>query len=61
MPTVDVRLVDVVKRYGEAVAVDHINLEVQTGEFFTLLGPIRLREDHDPADDRRLRGSRPRG
>ncbi len=39
MPAVDVRLVDVVKRYGEAVAVDHINLEVQTGEFFALLGP----------------------
>ena len=39
MPTVDVRLVDVVKRYGEAVAVDHINLEVQAGEFFSLLGP----------------------
>jgi spermidine/putrescine transport system ATP-binding protein len=36
---VDVRLVDVVKRYGESVAVDHINLEVQTGEFFSLLGP----------------------
>ena len=36
---VDVRLVDVVKRYGDAVAVDHINLEVQTGEFFSLLGP----------------------
>ncbi len=39
MPAVDVRLVDVVKRYGDAVAVDHINLEVQTGEFFSLLGP----------------------
>ena len=39
MPAVDVRLVDVVKRYGDAVAVDHINLEVQSGEFFTLLGP----------------------
>ncbi len=39
MPAVDVRLVDVVKRYGDALAVDHINLEVQTGEFFTLLGP----------------------
>ncbi len=36
---VDVKLVDVVKRYGEAVAVDHINLEVETGEFFSLLGP----------------------
>ena len=39
MPTIDVKLVDVVKRYGEAVAVDHISLEVQTGEFFSLLGP----------------------
>ena len=36
---VDVRLVDVVKRFGETVAVDHIDLEVQDGEFFSLLGP----------------------
>ena len=39
MPEVDVRLVDVVKRFGDAAAVDHINLEVQDGEFFSLLGP----------------------
>ncbi len=39
MPAVDVRLVDVVKRFGEMVAVDHIDLEVQDGEFFSLLGP----------------------
>jgi spermidine/putrescine transport system ATP-binding protein len=39
VPTVDVRLVDVVKKFGEAVAVDHINLEVLDGEFFSLLGP----------------------
>ncbi len=39
MPAVDVRLVDVVKRYGDVLVVDHINLEVQSGEFFTLLGP----------------------
>lgn len=39
MPTVDVKLVDVVKRFGDAVAVDHINLEVMDGEFFSLLGP----------------------
>ena len=37
--TVDVRLVDVVKRFGETVAVDHIDLEVLDGEFFSLLGP----------------------
>jgi spermidine/putrescine transport system ATP-binding protein len=36
---VEVRLVDVVKKFGEAVAVDHIDLEVRDGEFFSLLGP----------------------
>ncbi len=39
MPTVDVKLVDVVKMFGDAVAVDHIDLEVESGEFFSLLGP----------------------
>ncbi|HEY7970376.1 MAG TPA: ATP-binding cassette domain-containing protein, partial [Candidatus Limnocylindrales bacterium] len=39
MPEVDVRLVDVVKKFGEMVAVDSINLEVRDGEFFSLLGP----------------------
>ncbi len=39
MPTVDVKLVDVVKKFGETVAVDHIDLEVLDGEFFSLLGP----------------------
>jgi spermidine/putrescine transport system ATP-binding protein len=36
---VDVRLIDVVKMFGDAVAVDHINLDVHDGEFFSLLGP----------------------
>ena len=39
MTEVDVRLVDVVKKFGEVFAVDHINLEVRAGEFFSLLGP----------------------
>ncbi|MDQ2964485.1 MAG: ABC transporter ATP-binding protein [Chloroflexota bacterium] len=39
MPAVAVRLVQVVKRFGEAVAVDRIDLEVEDGEFFSLLGP----------------------
>ena len=39
MPEVDVRLVDVVKKFGDFLAVDHINLEVRDGEFFSLLGP----------------------
>jgi spermidine/putrescine transport system ATP-binding protein len=39
VPAVDVRLVDVVKRFGDVFAVDHIDLEVHDGEFFSLLGP----------------------
>jgi putative spermidine/putrescine transport system ATP-binding protein len=35
----DVRLLDVRKSYGEVVAVDGVDLDVQGGEFFTLLGP----------------------
>ncbi len=36
---VAVRLADVVKRFGDVTAVDHIDLEVEDGEFFSLLGP----------------------
>ncbi|HEY6604848.1 MAG TPA: ABC transporter ATP-binding protein [Gaiellaceae bacterium] len=35
----DVRLVGLRKTYGSVVAVDHVDLEVGSGEFFTLLGP----------------------
>jgi spermidine/putrescine transport system ATP-binding protein len=36
---VDVRLIQVTKAFGDVLAVDHIDLEVQDGEFFSLLGP----------------------
>jgi spermidine/putrescine transport system ATP-binding protein len=39
VPEVAVRLVDVVKKFGDTAAVDHIDLEVRDGEFFSLLGP----------------------
>ena len=39
MSDVDVRLVQVTKMFGDAIAVDHIDLEVRDGEFFSLLGP----------------------
>ena len=40
MPAIDVRLVDLTKRFGsDVLAVDHIDLEVLDGEFFSLLGP----------------------
>jgi putative spermidine/putrescine transport system ATP-binding protein len=36
---VDVRLLDVRKTYGDVVAVAGVDLEIEAGEFFTLLGP----------------------
>ncbi|HWP63823.1 MAG TPA: ATP-binding cassette domain-containing protein, partial [Candidatus Binatia bacterium] len=39
MAPIDVRLVGVTKRFGDTLAVDHIDLEVESGEFFSLLGP----------------------
>jgi spermidine/putrescine transport system ATP-binding protein len=34
-----IRFEGVTKRFGEAVAVDDLNLEIERGEFFSLLGP----------------------
>ncbi len=34
-----VEICDVTKRFGEFVAVDHVSLHIQKGEFFSLLGP----------------------
>jgi spermidine/putrescine transport system ATP-binding protein len=34
-----VELVGVTKRYGTVVAVDHVDLDIQPGEFLSLLGP----------------------
>src|ERR687883_620358 len=35
----EVTLVDLVKRFGPVTAVDGINLEMPSGEFFSMLGP----------------------
>jgi putative spermidine/putrescine transport system ATP-binding protein len=35
----DISLKGVTKRYGEVVAVDAIDLDIPSGEFFTMLGP----------------------
>ena len=35
----DVELVDVSKRFGAVTAVDHVDLAVRSGEFFSFLGP----------------------
>ena len=35
----EIRLIGLTKRFAEVTAVDHIDLEVDPGEFFSLLGP----------------------
>jgi len=39
VPQVDVRLDQVTKRFGDVTAVDELSLEINRGEFFSLLGP----------------------
>jgi len=39
VPELEVRLVEVTKLFGDVMAVDHTNLAVRDGEFFSLLGP----------------------
>jgi len=39
MPAGQVRLENIGKRYGDVWAVRHVDLEIATGEFYTLLGP----------------------
>jgi ABC-type transporter Mla maintaining outer membrane lipid asymmetry ATPase subunit MlaF len=34
-----IRLVGLTKRFGDKVVVDHLDLDVHRGEFFSLLGP----------------------
>ena len=34
-----VKIENLVKRYGDLVAVDHFNLEIEEGEIFGLMGP----------------------
>jgi spermidine/putrescine transport system ATP-binding protein len=35
----DVEILDVTKRFGDVTAVDHMNLRIARGEFYSLLGP----------------------
>jgi spermidine/putrescine transport system ATP-binding protein len=35
----EVQLIDLVKRFGDVAAVDGINLDMPSGEFFSMLGP----------------------
>ena len=37
-----IKLQDLTKQYDKFLAVDHLNLTIETGEFFGLLGPNGL-------------------
>jgi spermidine/putrescine transport system ATP-binding protein len=39
LSNVIVQLKDVVKGFGQLVAVDHVSIDIYTGEFFSILGP----------------------
>jgi spermidine/putrescine transport system ATP-binding protein len=39
VPEVDVRLERVTKRFGDVAAVDDLSLDIEEGEFFSMLGP----------------------
>jgi spermidine/putrescine transport system ATP-binding protein len=38
-PAAEIRLIELVKRFGPVVAVDGVSLDIRAGEFFSLLGP----------------------
>ena len=58
----DIRLSGLVKRFGDFAAVDHIDLDITRGEFFTMLGPsgsgktttLRLIAGFDVPDEGRV-------
>jgi hypothetical protein len=52
-----VRMEGVVKRFGETITVDGVDLEVAEGEFFSMLGPSGVGQHHLPTDDRRIRAT----
>ena len=54
----DIELAGVVKSYdGVTTVVDGINLQDSRRRLLLLSGAVRLRQDDDPAHDRRPRGS----
>ena len=50
-------LEDVTKHYGLVVALAEIDLKVISGEFLTILGPSRFRQDDGSQPDRRHGGA----
>ena len=47
---------NVTKTFGVVTAARDFKFEIGDGEFVVPARPLRLRQDHEPADDRRPRG-----
>ena len=45
----NVQIVDLVKRFGDVHAVDHVSVEIPEGSLTAILGPFRVREDYPAA------------
>ena len=41
-----IKITNLVKRYGDLVALDHLNLEIKEGEIYGLLGFMVLEKQH---------------
>lgn len=53
----DTRLIElkgISKAFGETQVLHNVDMYIRRREFVTLLGPVRLRKDHDAAHHRRL-------
>ena len=54
-PSVSLR--SVTKRFGDFTAVREMDLDIPQGPVLHDARPVRMRQDHDPAHDRRVRGA----
>ena len=41
-----IHIENLVKRYGDLVALNHLSLDIKEGEIFGLLGPERFRQNN---------------
>ncbi len=53
MSTVHVR--NVKKSYSDLTVIEDLSFDIHDGEFMVFVGPLRLRQVHPPAHDRRAR------
>lgn len=58
--SVQIKIDNAVKKYGNNVIIPSLNLTIKEGEFFTLPGPLWLRKNDATSHDRRIQFDRRR-